>query len=239
MRAVALPRKKTRRITVGTVDFRWGRFTAATVTEVRAELDDKPQSQLVARIEAGPGGEAPVIGPGLAAALIQSALDKGWSPGAREPREFVLDDVQALAAEHDLNSRRALTCVVIAPLDAGAARVRDTLARTVRELGLQVRDVADLPAGQSIVAGVTAWIDEADLIVADVSRRNPNVYYEIGYAHALGKPTIHVLEESGDSGVPSALAGNLFIVYSRDNLTSLHTGLKKAVLRFLRSGASR
>ena len=33
-------------------------------------------------------------------------------------------------------------------------------------------------------------IGDADLIVADLSEHNPNVMYELGFAHALGKPTI-------------------------------------------------
>src|SRR5437868_2856381 len=30
-------------------------------------------------------------------------------------------------------------------------------------------------------------ISKADVIVADMTNRNPNVFYEVGYAHALGK----------------------------------------------------
>jgi hypothetical protein len=33
-------------------------------------------------------------------------------------------------------------------------------------------------------------IGDADLLVADLSEHNPNVMYELGFAHALGKPTI-------------------------------------------------
>ena len=236
---MALPKKKTRRISVNDTDFRWGSFTSNSVVEVRAELFDQPQSQLVVPIEPSKHGRTPIVGPGLAAALIREALKRGWAPEVREPREFALGEIHKLVADHDLRSRKSLICVIIAPLDAGASRVRDTLTRTVRELGLQVRDVADVPADSSLVASVTAWINDADLVIADVSRSNPNVFFEIGYAHALGKPTIHVLEESEDRGVPTALSGNLFVLYSLNNLTSLHDGLKKAILRFIRSDKSR
>ncbi len=37
-------------------------------------------------------------------------------------------------------------------------------------------------------------ISEADVIIADISGNNPNVYYEVGFAQALGKPVILVAE---------------------------------------------
>jgi hypothetical protein len=41
-------------------------------------------------------------------------------------------------------------------------------------------------------------ISKADLIVSDVTGKNPNVYYETGYAHALGKRVILVTKNIGD-----------------------------------------
>lgn len=40
-------------------------------------------------------------------------------------------------------------------------------------------------------------IAKADLIVADVSEENPNVFYEVGYAHALNKEVFLVTNGSG------------------------------------------
>ena len=39
---------------------------------------------------------------------------------------------------------------------------------------------------QDIIRGIV----ESDVIVADIGPSNPNVFYELGYAHALQKPTI-------------------------------------------------
>jgi hypothetical protein len=38
----------------------------------------------------------------------------------------------------------------------------------------------------------------ARLIVADCTDRNPNVFYEIGLAHTIGKPTILLTQKSED-----------------------------------------
>src|SRR5262249_53609500 len=47
-----------------------------------------------------------------------------------------------------------------------------------------------------IVAQIIIDIDRADLVVADVSGLNPNVFYELGVAHTLGKKIIHICDRS-------------------------------------------
>jgi hypothetical protein len=55
-------------------------------------------------------------------------------------------------------------------------------------------------------------IAHADLIVADMTGRNPNVFYEAGYAHALGKRVILLTQDSGD--IPFDLKHYTHIVYN-------------------------
>lgn len=45
---------------------------------------------------------------------------------------------------------------------------------------------------RGILEKIVTGIDEADLIVADLSESNPNVMYELGVAHSLGKPTVMI-----------------------------------------------
>jgi len=47
-----------------------------------------------------------------------------------------------------------------------------------------------------ILADIIRQIDESKMIIADISQSNPNVFYEVGYAHALNKPTILIAEKS-------------------------------------------
>lgn len=49
-----------------------------------------------------------------------------------------------------------------------------------------------------IVADIARQLAESSLVVADITPANPNVYYEVGYAHALGKPTILIAEAGTD-----------------------------------------
>lgn len=54
-------------------------------------------------------------------------------------------------------------------------------------------------------------IAKADIVVADMSGQNANVFYEVGYAHALGKRVILVTKDAAD--IPFDLKHRFHIVY--------------------------
>lgn len=54
-------------------------------------------------------------------------------------------------------------------------------------------------------------ISTADLLVADMTGRNPNVFYEVGYAHALGKNVILLTQRAED--IPFDLKHFPHVVY--------------------------
>lgn len=56
----------------------------------------------------------------------------------------------------------------------------------------------------------------ADALVADLTDSNPNVMYELGFAHALGKPTIIINQTVKDS--PFDVAGMRQVLYDRNRL---------------------
>lgn len=56
----------------------------------------------------------------------------------------------------------------------------------------------DLFAPHPIMLDVQRSIVDADLILCDMSERNPNVFYELGLAHAIGKPAILIARKQDD-----------------------------------------
>ena len=55
-------------------------------------------------------------------------------------------------------------------------------------------------------------ISKADVLVADMTARNPNVFYEVGYAHALGKVVLLLTHNADD--IPFDLKHRPHIVYA-------------------------
>lgn len=69
-------------------------------------------------------------------------------------------------------------------------------------------------------------INKADVVVADMTGRNPNVFYEVGYAHALGKMVILVTQSSDD--IPFDLKHQQHLVYE-GKITKLKDLLKQKI----------
>lgn len=82
---------------------------------------------------------------------------------------------------------------------------------------------------ESIVERVYNQIAKADIVVADMSDKNPNVFYETGYAHALGKRTILLTQRAED--IPFDLKHSPHVIYK--NIMQLKGMLKKRVKYFL------
>jgi hypothetical protein len=73
----------------------------------------------------------------------------------------------------------------------------------------------------TILERVYNQISNADFIIADMTGRNPNVFYEVGYAHALNKRVILLTQRVED--IPFDLSSYPHIVY--DTVTYLHDEL--------------
>lgn len=69
-------------------------------------------------------------------------------------------------------------------------------------------------------------ISKADLVIADMTTANPNVYYEVGYAHALGKKTLLIISAAEE--IPFDLKHFPHIVYS-ESITDLQGQLRRKV----------
>jgi hypothetical protein len=54
-------------------------------------------------------------------------------------------------------------------------------------------------------------ISKSDVVIADMTGRNPNVFYEVGYAHALGKIVLLLTQDTKD--IPFDLIHRRHIVY--------------------------
>ncbi len=78
---------------------------------------------------------------------------------------------------------------------------------------------------ESMLQRIYNQIAKADVIVADMTGRNPNVFYEVGYAHALGKVVILLTQKNED--IPFDLKHYRHIVY--ENVVSLQPQLETAV----------
>jgi hypothetical protein len=70
---------------------------------------------------------------------------------------------------------------------------------------------------EGILERIYRQIGLADIIIADMSGQNPNVFYEVGYAHAKGK--LCILLTSSVNDIPFDLKHQRHIVYGKSIVT--------------------
>lgn len=98
-------------------------------------------------------------------------------------------------------------------------------------IGVSCERVEELDFTGDIMEKIFDLIGEATLIVADMTGRNPNVFYEVGYAHGIGKPVVLLTEKVDD--VPFDLQGQRHIIYGR-SIVRLREELLKTVQEILK-----
>src|SRR5687767_13934314 len=81
-----------------------------------------------------------------------------------------------------------------------------------KEAGAYAERVDEQIFTEGILERIYNQINKADVIVADMTGQNPNVFYEVGYAHALGKIVILLTKNADD--IPFDLKHRPHIVYS-------------------------
>jgi hypothetical protein len=81
------------------------------------------------------------------------------------------------------------------PFDQEFKSIYDDLIKpALEDAGYEVSRADSLLDQQSIMRDIVQGIANADLIIADLSIVNANVFYELGLCHGLGKPTVLIAQ---------------------------------------------
>src|SRR5205807_5884923 len=87
----------------------------------------------------------------------------------------------------DNEHERPGTCFVLMPFATGFDTTYDAIldAMESADLVFRCRRADELFGGHEIMEGVLQEIARAEVVIADLTGRNPNVFYELGIAHML------------------------------------------------------
>ncbi len=106
------------------------------------------------------------------------------------------------------------------------------IKETCTSLGCYCERADEQMFEERILDRVYNQINKADIIIADMSDKNPNVFYETGFAHALSKRVILLTKNSAD--IPFDLLHHHHIVYS-GQIVSLREQLSKRLDWFIKN----
>jgi hypothetical protein len=106
------------------------------------------------------------------------------------------------------------TCFVIMPFGGYFDTYFDDIyVPAIEKAGLCPTKADDLFRPSPIINDIWQFTKDARLVLADLSKKNPNVFYELGLAHSLSKPAILVTESIAD--VPFDLQSLRVLIYDK------------------------
>ncbi len=85
------------------------------------------------------------------------------------------------------------------------------IKEAAKELGFNCIRADEIQYTGGIIDKIYDLIKTAHIVIADMTGKNPNVFYEVGYAHALGKEVILLTQKAED--IPIDLRKFFHIVY--------------------------
>lgn len=126
---------------------------------------------------------------------------------------------------------RSYDLFVLMPFRAELEPVYEVHMKAIaKELNMTIARADDLFTAGSIVEEIWSYIAQSRIILADCTDRNPNVFYEIGIAHTLGKPVVLITQNEDD--IPFDLRNRRFIKYEYPSrgMEEFEHGLKATLI---------
>ncbi|MBA0211934.1 hypothetical protein PJ912_27220 [Pectobacterium colocasium] len=118
------------------------------------------------------------------------------------PKVFSIDGLNKI-------SRKQIS--VMMPFSNSFDAVYSSIKEMASEMGMACNRADDIWQEHSIIQDIVSLICMSSVVICDLSDKNPNVFYEAGIAHALGKEVILLARHIGD--VPFDLRHLRIITY--------------------------
>src|SRR5918993_408765 len=98
------------------------------------------------------------------------------------------------------------------------------IKQACKDAGATCERVDEQIFSENILEHTYSQIRRADIVIADMTGRNANVFYETGYAHALGKWVILITQDVDD--IPFDLRPYPHIIY-KGSISTLKNELER------------
>jgi len=123
-------------------------------------------------------------------------------PQRNKPTAFQVADPPAI--ERELAS-------AMMPFHPSFDPVYAKIREVTEAVGLRCRRADDIWENPAIIQDIVSLIDRSRVVICDCTGRNPNVFYEAGIAHTLGRDVILITQSSED--IPFDLRHLRYIQY--------------------------
>jgi hypothetical protein len=157
--------------------------------------------------------------------VLRSILN--FSPPASQCGLFVRSATEVDVLDFSVDGKRRSAFVIMKFAPPFEHLFNQVIKPVADDCHIDAEKADDILGPGMIISDITRRLQEADIVIADVTAENANVFYELGYAHALSKPTI-LLAEKGKA-LPFDISGfrTLFYENTIAGKGQIQAGLKK------------
>ncbi|MBS3493350.1 hypothetical protein KCX09_12860 [Staphylococcus aureus] len=110
-------------------------------------------------------------------------------------------------------------CFIACPIGTDDSKVRrnsdfllQSIIKPALESDFEIQRSDLISSTNKITDEIIGGLTNSELVIVDLSTHNPNVFYELGYRHALERPTITMINK--DENIPFDVSAYLTIYYS-------------------------
>lgn len=125
-------------------------------------------------------------------------------------------------------------CFVLMPFRDEFDEILGVIRSVVKRYGLECRRADEVYRAGNVIQMILDDIEEAEIIISDLTGRNPNVFYETAIAHMKKDPHKVILLAQRDEDVPFDLQALRYLRYS--NNREGREKLKHCLREFIRQG---
>ncbi len=130
----------------------------------------------------------------------------------KEKIKFIPSNQKISKLQIEKKSIDETLCFVLMPFDEKFISIYDSIIKKIVDSSkIRCTRADEIFGTQPIIDDVLEHIQKAKFLIADLTGRNPNVFYELGLAHAVGKEVILITQDLKD--VPFDLKHYRCIVY--------------------------
>lgn len=101
--------------------------------------------------------------------------------------------------------------VVMMPFNSSFSNTFEAISNACKVVGLECKKANDIWENSTFIQDIFELIFMSKIVIGDFTEKNPNVFYEIGIAHTLGKTVIPLTQSIND--VPADLRHHRVLKY--------------------------
>ena len=131
-----------------------------------------------------------------------------------------------------MNNTPNIRYVLLAPQSEKFRPLQELIANDLKRSGIEPLVLEEaLTPGTTIPGAMQQAIERSDFIIADLTGNSPNVMYEVGFAQALRKPVLPIVQEGVGHVLPE-FGSSLYLVYDPSKPNELLRNIHAWVSRY-------